>query len=297
MAEQQTSFGQQLGDMYKRWVLDCIVNLGYAVSVDFSNRPELYQKVDNATATKLTNLQSKFGFDPNFPNMNTRLMLMRPIFGESDGHGRGNDGSAFQTARMPSLAAAADFAENAQENGFPMLRERVRSAIVPFKNHMAGLEGSSLSQTDSRTTSIFNTAQSILKDRDVFIVFGINGDINPDWPLVSNDPEGAKLIEKITTQLTDTPYGPISRERFVRMQRIAEKGSNSIVRILQGDIENKDDELDQLITQLYAWGSDLGLIGGTRPQRQYTRALAAPQNTRALAPQYTRAIAAKVQSH
>src|SRR2546423_4044931 len=122
MAQQQPSFGQRLGLMYKRWVLDCIPNLGYAVSVDFSTRPELYKQVNAKTAQQLTELQSEYGFEPNLPNDTIRLMLMKPIFGESDGSGSGNDGSIFQSSRMPVLAAAAAFA-GAEERTLPMHRE------------------------------------------------------------------------------------------------------------------------------------------------------------------------------
>jgi hypothetical protein len=191
---------------------------------------------------------------------------MKPLFGESDGHGGGNDGSTFQTFRLPVLAAAADFSENAQPTAFPMLRERVRSAIVPFRTHMIDLRGSSLNQTEKRTESIFKTAQEILKDPNVAMVFGINGAIEAGWPLESNDPQGAKLIEKITTQLTGLPYGVITKEMFVRIQRIAEKGFQSLRIIIDQDIENPEFNLDPLISELYAWGSDLGLVGGTRPQ-------------------------------
>lgn len=258
--------GTQLGLLYKRWTLDCVVNIAYAVSLDFSQRPELYQEVGDSTADKLTQLQSDFGFEANFPNLNTRQMLMSPIFGESDGHSSGNDGSTFQSSRLPVLAAAADFSENAQPTAFPMLRERVRSAIVPFRTHLIDLKGASINQTQKRTEFIFDTAQSILKDPKVAVVFGINGNIDPTWPLESTDPQGAKLIEKITTQLTGLPYGVITKETFVRIQRIAEKGDLSIRIIIDQDIENPEFNLDPLISELYAWGSDLGLVGGTRPQ-------------------------------
>src|SRR5262249_19114792 len=151
--------------------------------------------------------QGSYGFQANFPDMNIRQRLMKPIFGESDGHGSGNDGSAFQNFRLPVLAAAADFAENTQPTSFPMLRERVRSALVPEITHMVNLKGTSLSQTEARMGFIFDIAQSILKDPSVFAVFGVNGVIDQAWPLLSADPQGAKLIEKITKQLSDLPYG------------------------------------------------------------------------------------------
>src|SRR5947208_2143982 len=126
------SFSQQLGLMYKRWTLDCVVEIAHAVALDFSGRPELYQQVGDDIAAKLTELEANYGFQADFPDMPIRLRLMQPVFGESDGHGSGNDGSAFQTYRLPVLAAAADFAENAQPTAFPMLRERVRNALVAF---------------------------------------------------------------------------------------------------------------------------------------------------------------------
>lgn len=265
------SIGEQLGLMYKRWTLDCVVCIAHAVAKDFSQRLELYQKLGNEVANLLTNLQSQYGFDRDFPNSEIRMMLMKPIFGDSDGHGSRNDGSACQAYRIPVLAAAADFSENAQPTAFSMLRERIRSAIVPFKTHLVDLAGASLTQTEARTESVFTTAQSILKAPNVFAVFGINGSIDAKWPLESNDTQGAMLIEKITTQLADLPYGVISREMFVRMQRIAEKGYQSLRIILDNDIDDPKFDLDPLIAQLYAWGSDLGLIGGARPQQQMAR--------------------------
>jgi hypothetical protein len=52
---------------------------------------------------------------------------------------------------------------------------------------------------------------------------------------------------------------------FVRMQRIAETGDLVIQIIVDQDIENQQFNLDQLISELYAWGSDLWLVGGMRP--------------------------------
>jgi hypothetical protein len=264
---QRQPFGQQLGLMYKRWVLDCIPNLGYAVSLDFSRRPELYKQVDPKTAKLLTDMQSQYGYVPNFPNQDIRLTLMKPVFGISDGHQVSTSNtSAFHNARKSVLAAAAGFAENAQPTAFPMHRERIRSASVPLRRLMEDLEGASLSQSDARIAAVFDTAAAILRDAGVAVVFGVSGEIDDDWPLTSTDAEGAKLIEKITTQLPDMPNGVISRDRFVNLQRIAEKGAVSIFGILETDTEANDDALDQLTAHLYAWGSELKLIGGVRPQ-------------------------------
>jgi hypothetical protein len=77
------------------------------------------------------------------------------------------------------------------------------------------------------------------------------------------------LIKNITSQLPDTSYGVISQNEFVRMQRKAQEGCESIEFILDTDIESikaTEATLDDLIRRLYAWGSDLGLVGGAVPQ-------------------------------
>jgi hypothetical protein len=269
-AVQQPSLGERLGSDYKRWTLDCIVTIAHAVAEDFSRRLQLYQHIADGTATQLTDLQANYGFQADRPDEKRRQGLMWQIFGESDGRSNADDKSAFKTSRLPVLAAAADFSENAQPTGFPMLRERVRSAIIPFKTHLASLSGASLAQTERRITLIFDLSQSILKDRGVSAVFGISATIDPLWPLDSTDPQGAELIEQITTQLLDLPCGLISRESFVRMQRIAEEGSRSIQVTLDTNTDEPSFDIDTLISALYAWGSDLGLVGGNRPQ-QMTR--------------------------
>ena len=270
MAQQQPSPGERRGQLYKIWVLNCIPHLGHAVSLDFINRPELYKQIkDNDTVDKLTEMQSMYGYAPNFPNDDIRLMLMQPIFGASDGHGNGNDGSPFQTSRMPVLAASAAFSESSLPEAFQMHRERIQSAIIPFRTFMEDLEGTSLDRTESRMGSIFDTAASILRNSDIAARFSINKDIPAAWPLESTVSHGAQLIKNITSQLPDMPYGVISQDRFVRMQRIAENGCESIKLILDRNIESiavTDNTLDPLIGRLYAWGSDLGLIGEAMPQ-------------------------------
>lgn len=250
----------QLASMYPRWVLDCIVMSAYAVSKDFSQRPELYQNVGGSVAKHLTALQSRYGYDGDFPDCDQRDMLLTPIFGVSDGGPKVDASSAFYGTRQSVIGAATDFSENAQPTGFPMLRERVRSTLVPFRTFLRDRGGDSLTETDRRIKSLFDLAQSILKNENVRIVFGINKQIDDDWPLASGDPNGAKLIEKITQQLSDIPVGLVRLDRFVRLQRVAQKGAGAISSVLGEDLERDDNKLDVAIAQFYAWGSDLDSV-------------------------------------
>jgi hypothetical protein len=38
-------FGGEIGGLYRRWVLDCVVEYAYAVSMDFNVRPGFYKNV------------------------------------------------------------------------------------------------------------------------------------------------------------------------------------------------------------------------------------------------------------
>lgn len=264
------TFSRRLATLYKIWTLDCVTHIGHAVSIDFSNRPNLYSGVNLKTANLLTDMQSEYGFSRNFPNDAIRLMLMKPIFGESDGHSSGNDGSGFQTARMPVLAAAAGFALNAQPLAFQMHRERFRNEAFSFVSFMTELEGASFSQTVARMGAVFNTAASIIRDPDIASKFGITDAIDSNWPLEGRiDSTGARLIEYITTQLPGMPYGIITLDQFVHLQRMAQKGCDSIARILETNLDTinvTDDVIDELIREFYSWGSELRLVGGATPQ-------------------------------
>src|SRR5262245_62143743 len=95
MASKASVLPDQLSSLYKRWVLDSIITSALAVAKDFSNRPELYQEVDSAVAGNFTEIQSRYGYDPKFPNDEQRRMLLKPIFGSSDGNSRIDESSPF----------------------------------------------------------------------------------------------------------------------------------------------------------------------------------------------------------
>ena len=267
-----STFGEKLGKMYQKWVLDCIPNLAYAVSVDFSKRPALYDGVSDVTAKKLTELQSRWGHSENYPDDEDRSMLMDAFFGTPpDKPGFGNDDSIFRSSRMPVLAAAADFS-GAEEATLPIHRARIIAAILPFQSFMKDLNTQSFKQTEPRMQAIFDEAQSILKDKGIATVFGCEQP-NADFPF-KPDFKGAKLIEQITTQLPNTLYGVISSHQFMVRVQIGLHGGGAMSFIIDKDIETipvTDDDLDPLIGQLYTWGSVLGLVGGATPQPEIAR--------------------------
>src|SRR5262245_5369754 len=72
-----------IGRLYAIWTLDCLIEIGYAISVDFITRPQLYLNEDIPDA--IVQLRMSYGTDAQFPNTAQRQAMMMPVFGRSDG--------------------------------------------------------------------------------------------------------------------------------------------------------------------------------------------------------------------
>src|SRR5262249_34635649 len=127
-----TRFPALVADTYARWTLDCLVEIAYAISIDFVSRPQLYQSDD--IPDDIVNLRALYGTDPDFPNTAQRQLMMTPVFGRSDGlkPDATNASAPFQMARKKLVDACIAFSEGAVASVIPMLAERVRSAFIPF---------------------------------------------------------------------------------------------------------------------------------------------------------------------
>lgn len=252
------SYATLLGQMYRHFVLDCISDLGYAVSQDFSRRPGVYQEVGELSAGLMGDLQSMIDSVRYLPGTATRAMLYKPIFGTSDAMGTGNDGSSYQAWRLKLIASAVATAENATTVGQVMHRDRVRSSLVPLRDYLLGLEGRSVTESYLRTKKIFEISMKILTDPAVRVVFGINKAADPEF----SNSEAAKLVEKISQQLQEwIPSGPMSSAQYSGLIEMQENGVAAIELILDLKVKDDNERLDALISKLYAWGSDLGLVG------------------------------------
>lgn len=283
----KTKFGEDLSLMYQRFVLDCICDLGLAISMDFSQKPHLYIDVDSI-AKELIKFQCMINVDPNLPGKEIREKLYHPIFGISETSKTSTNNSTFKMLRNKLFEAAASYAENAQPFQFAALRIDVINAIAAPRDHFEGLQGTSINITKKRIKRIFNISTKILMDPKIMMRFGIDGTFTKAenkeekekdvmksvWPLEEINPIGSKLIYEISNQLKDISGGIIERQEFVRMQRIAQRGSIAIKMLIDTDLDTipnkleQDDpkvlKLNEFIGNLYAWGRDLGVIGSKR---------------------------------
>lgn len=255
VAQSANDFPALIGQLYARWTLDCLIEIGYAVSVDFVARPQLYLSDD--IPDSIVALRMSYGTDSRFPNTAQRQAMMMPVFGRSDG--RIPDASTatepFHLACKKLFDAFSAFSERVTETGIAMLFERVRSALVPLRAHLEGLEGRSLRLSAQQIQSISNTVTGILKATEIARVFSVSP-ADDKWPFNSTDPNGAKLIENVGSKLPLPQECKLDYTRFILLQRVAQEGARTLPLVLTTDLASEQ-ALLTLITHGYTWGTSL----------------------------------------
>lgn len=248
-------FSGLIGHLYAIWTLDCLIEIGYAVSVDFITRPQLYLGDDIPDA--IVQLRMSYGTDAQLPNTAQRQVVMMPVFGRSDElrPDASNGTAPFHLARKKLLDAASAFAERAVDTGTAMLEERVRSALTPLRAHFEALRGKSIRLTAQQMNAISDRAISILQAPGVAKVFSISP-ADSRWPFDSDDPNGAKLVENAGSVLPLPQDYKLGYTRFILLQRVAREGARSLTLVLTAD-PNSEKDLLALISQVYTWGTSL----------------------------------------
>jgi hypothetical protein len=254
-APRTDDFPALLGDLYARWTLDCLIEIGYAISLDFVARPQLYQGDDIPDG--IVGLRASYGSNADFANAAQRQAMMAPIFGRSDGlkPDASNAASSFHMARKKLVDACIAFSERAVDTGVSMLEDRVRSALVPLRAHFEGLRGKSFSLSYAQMKAESENVIRILTSPSVARVFSVAPAVK-DWPLSSNDPNGAKLVEAAGSALALPAECKLGYTRFILSQRVAQEGGRALPLVLTAD-PNSEIDLHALISQVYSWGTSL----------------------------------------
>jgi len=245
-----------IGRLYAIWTLDCLIEIGYAISVDFITRPQLYLNEDIPDA--IVQLRMSYGTAAQFPNTAQRQAMMMPVFGRSDGlmPDASTNTAPFHTARKKLVDACIAFSERAVDTGIAMLEERVRSALVPLRTHFEALRGKSLRLTTTQQmNAISETVISILQSPGVAKVFSVSP-ADTRWPFDSNDPNGAKLVENVSSKLPLPQECKLGYTRFILLQRVAQEGARALTLVITAN-PTSEQELLALISQVYTWGTSL----------------------------------------
>jgi hypothetical protein len=263
----------QVAGLYFSSALDCLIESAHDVSHDFFHRPHLYLTLGDETVNRLALLHGQYGYSQLLLAKVQRHQVYCALFGPAAGLGTDDD-SDFARLRNGLVNASAAFAERVYDTGVGMLRERVLSAHRPFHEYLTGLLGDSVRWSRDAISGHLaeGVAYPILRSQGVAAVFGVQSPPRPDWPY-TEDSNADKLLEEIDRQLR--AVGPmtlsnpstsmltrerarLTRERVSNLQRVALRGAEAISATIDFDERaSSDDELDELITRCYTWGSAL----------------------------------------
>lgn len=248
------SFKEVLGDMYSQWVLDCVIEIAYAVSKDFIARPEFY-KVDDVP-NGITDIRAAYGVTSNLPNRSQRQDINSPIFGASDGYPPDNTNDKFRALRKPLFDACTVYLMRTNSDAAAPLKETILSALDSFLSCLRNFDGASIRRSHQQVNAVFNLSCDILRSKGVSGVFGVNPPPPGLWPLDSNDSNGSLLIRAIGEKLQLMPEHMFNEEKFQRLRRIAQQGRVALHSILH---ENpaKEQDFEKLVKDVYSWAISL----------------------------------------
>jgi hypothetical protein len=251
---QSGDFPDLIAKLYSRWTLDGLIELAYAVSLDFVANPQSYVGPDIPEV--ISDFRVAYGTDKHFQNTAQRQAMVLPVLGRSDALKPDPTvaTSKFHVTRKVFLDACAAFSERTVDTGLPMLEARVRSSLLTLRAHFEGLRGTAVQTASHLIVDISDHAAQILKAPGVAKVFGQDPAAS-DWPVASIDSNGAKLVEAIGASLAVQAEYKLAQTKFILLQQIAQEGSKTLPLVLTtGQTESGSNEL---IKHGYAWGSSL----------------------------------------
>lgn len=253
-------FSTLIGHLYARWTLDCLIEIGYAVSVDFITRPHLYLSDD--IPDEIVDLRMSYGTDARFPNTAQRQAMMMPVFGRSDGlkPDTSTGAAPFHLARKKFIDACIAFSQGVVERGItPVapLEQGVRSALFSLRGYFEALRGKSVRLTNGQIKTISDSVITILQAPGVAKVFS-QSPAEEKWPFDSDDPNGAKVVETAGSQLPLPQECKLVYIKFLLLQRVAQEGARALSLALTTNPKSATkEELLGLISQAFTWGTSL----------------------------------------
>src|SRR5690349_3433873 len=224
------------GEMYQRWTLDCIVEVARLVSRDFSTaRPLHYKQVPPAVCDLLADLETRTGHEPAWPDANQRAAFYGNLFGPSDGKPVSGHVSDFHRLAAAVREAATRYTEGGEDRagrtpGEPILLQRFRDSQEELRRYLIRSAGPAIDFREQQANQIFDAAANVLRDQEVARAFGKQQPQVANWPreTANFDSDGASLVDEITRQLVPDKAGRITESQFLRIQRVASRGRETI---------------------------------------------------------------------
>lgn len=248
---------------YARWTLDCVIDLAIGISEDYPKRYRHYRAVPADLSAILTELRTRTGSEPDWPNSAQRAAIFTPLFGGSEKKPSSDRGSPFHEVSAALRAAAIAYSERVFNTGEPMLRQAFVDAARHFRAHLSTLSGGVVDAARRQTEGMFDRSEQVLRSEQVAQAFGLPPATAASWPLPRNDRDveyldgnGAFLIEEIS-RTQQSPAGVMKQQQFLTLQRVAVAGARTMDNVLCGHSEDEGPLLHRLIGNAYTWSTAL----------------------------------------
>jgi hypothetical protein len=231
---------------------------------------DLQDPEEESVPRLLGEIYAQYGSEPRALAKPQRDGIYKGLFGTSTTKPNREE-AGFPRLAAELIDASTAFAERVFDTGVEMLRERVRTTHRPFRQYLDKLSGDSVIWARDRVLLPLSfRSYTVLRNKGVAAVFGINTPPLLDWPFVE-DANGDTLIEEIGGQLSryaeseraDIYVPTLTRERFSNLQRLALRGAEAlmIIRLFDESAgatpKEKAENVDTLISASYTWGAAL----------------------------------------
>lgn len=242
-------------ELYALRALDALIDIAYAIALDFVARPRHYRSIEEKTVRILEEIKAHTGSDPDWPDGGQRAAIYAALFGSEE---KGRSPIARQSVALREAAAA--FAERTFDSGVAMLRQRFRDCVITLRAHLSSLSGTSVSVGHRQTMAIFQRARSVFQNPKIAAAFGLPPAPAGEWPLgESYSGDGAALVEEVSRLLRPDSMNPMPGQRLLVRQRVANYGFASLSGVADDSPGwDSDDRIDALIAHAYSWHAAIG---------------------------------------
>jgi mersacidin/lichenicidin family type 2 lantibiotic len=235
-----------LGRMYAHRALDSVVELAYALSADFLERPGRYRDAPDDIATLLTQFHGFTGSNAEWPAAEQRTATS-------------NGALVRLSGEMANLRRAAIIvSERGSRHSETLLRRALLESASSLRSSARWIEGSALDVGEGQIRSMFERAEQILRREEIARTFGLPALPPGAWPDGGiYSVEAAYLCEVVTSHLAHRGrLEYISQPKFGILQRVAYYGSIAISCAMDPSFE-EEDHSTELISTAYGWATAL----------------------------------------
>jgi hypothetical protein len=263
--------GHEIAGLYFYCMLDHLVDIAYEVAKDLTtNKFEVYRDDTIESSLNLLKLYTRMGNDEIFLSREHRHLIWHSYFGhtyhpgynhsvkEEDKYSHNN----FPTVLNRLLETATEFVTRAEiETGASALISSFRLALVPFNQYIFAIQTAAARLYRQQILPLLTEGNvySILRNRAVTAVYGVNSPICCEWPYAS-DSTANVLIERISQQLSLKEHYGMSYSQIYQsyLELTARRGACAISAAIETDSDSSSNEdILNLINKFHSWHTAL----------------------------------------